>query len=58
MSVEDRGENVSIISCLFLLLKGCRNLPGMTQCKDVRRRGQESIESMSRGFTGVQQVSI
>lgn len=58
MSVADRGENVSIISCLFLLLKGCRNRLGMTQCKDVSRRGQESIQSMSRGSTGVQQISI
>lgn len=55
--VADRGETLLIISCLFLLLNGFRNLPGMTESKDVGRQGKKSEQSICR-FTGVQQISL
>lgn len=55
--VADRGENLSIISCLFLLLNGFRNLHGMIESKDVGGQGKKSEQSICR-FTGVQQISL
>ena len=55
--VADRGEILLFISCLFLLLNGFRNLPGMIKCKDVGRQGKKSEQSICR-FAGVQQILL